>query len=472
MAFAGGWSRFLWTAVVVFSGCTSHGISHGFWPDGGPPLADGGSPSSTDGGILARMADAFVDSIGVNAHLNYAHTVYQRDGGFDSVNAILKGSHIRYVRGPLPNSPLLVQEYNLLASSEGLGFLLICDPSAHPASAVPTAVENVLSAARWLEGPNEPNNFASAEWPGLPKSDWAVNAVGYQRALYAAVTTSMNPAVKGLPILNPPIGYSNPATYLSDVQTFANAGGVAGAFTDGVVHDYPGVGTPDTALLKVAVTQQYVTAGSPIHFASETGYNTATAPRTTGAKGVSEQAQGKLEPRLLLEQFLGGIQHSFLYELLDEDDSALTGQNYQNFWGIARTDGTPKPALTAITNLILLLEDPGALFTPDSLPFTVTVGRNASGAPLRQLLLQKRDGRYFLLLWLNAVSYAYSNVGNNVGADQAIAPAEVTVTLPSRIRTVLSFRPGASLTGTPLTVSLGSLTLSVPDEVIVLELDP
>ena len=189
MTFQGGWKQLLWTAAVALSGCTSHGVNHAPPPDGGQPLVDGGSASSPDGGtplvdggnassldggILARMADAFVDSIGVNAHLNYAHTVYQRDGGFDSVNALLKSSHIRYVRGPLPNSALLVQEYNLLASSEGLGFLLTCDPSAHPASAVSAAVENILSAARWLEGPNEPNIFASAEWPGLPKSEWAV----------------------------------------------------------------------------------------------------------------------------------------------------------------------------------------------------------------------------------------------------------------------------------------------------------
>lgn len=74
---------------------------------------------------------------------------------------------------------------------------------------------------------------------------------------------------------------------------------------------------------------------------SETGYNTASAPRAGGARGISESAQGKYIPRLLLEQFRGGILHTFLYEFMDQKDTATVRQDYQNYWGLMHTDGSP-----------------------------------------------------------------------------------------------------------------------------------
>ena len=64
-------------------------------------------------------------------------------------------------------------------------------------------------------------------------------------------------------------------------------------------------------------------------------------------------------------------------------------------WGLLRNDLSKKPAFDSLRNLIEILKDPGSGFTPGSLDYSL----EGNEEQLRQVLLQKRDGSYYLALW-------------------------------------------------------------------------
>jgi hypothetical protein len=98
-------------------------------------------------------------------------------------------------------------------------------------------------------------------------------------------------------------------------------------------------------------------------------------------------------PRLYLDYFRRGVARTFSYELIDEwPDPGRT--DIESALGLLRNDFSEKPAYVVLKRLLALLSDPGARFDPGSLDYQL----EGSGA-LRQLLLQKRDGRYYLVLW-------------------------------------------------------------------------
>jgi hypothetical protein len=237
-----------------------------------------------------------------------------------------------------------------------------------------------------------------------------------------------------------------------------NATGVGdlSAFMDyGALHPYPGgqrplanLGTHETWVQEITGTRPFV--------ATESGYHTATG-WTGGHPAVSEEAMGRYVPRLFLDHFNAGITRTFLYEFIDEGTS-LTDR--EQAFGLLRADGSPKPAFTVLKNLIALLADPGPAVTGGNLSFDLTGDTTA----VRRLLLQKRSGRFYLVLWHDAVSYSLTT--------QTTAPAtarQVTLRLarPAQIR---SFSTQSATT--PLNQWFGTSTVSftVPDSPLVLEL--
>jgi hypothetical protein len=112
---------------------------------------------------------------------------------------------------------------------------------------------------------------------------------------------------------------------------------------------------------------------------------------------VSEVVNGKYIPRLLLEYFNRGASRSYLYELVDE---GTPSSNRENSFGLVRNNGTPKPAFTALKNLLALLADPGPGFVPGRLSYTLSGDLTA----VHTTLLQKRNGTFYLALWLEVPS--------------------------------------------------------------------
>jgi hypothetical protein len=57
--------------------------------------------------------------------------------------------------------------------------------------------------------------------------------------------------------------------------------------------------------------------------------------------------------------------------------------------------------LCQLSSLRGILQDPGPAFTPGALTYTLT----GAASDLHHLLLQKRDGTFYLALWIEASSY-------------------------------------------------------------------
>src|SRR6202044_1362609 len=98
--------------------------------------------------------------------------------------------------------------------------------------------------------------------------------------------------------------------------------------------------------------------GKPV-ITTETGY----IDDVTNPQGLPQSVIATYMPRVIFEQYLNGIQRTYLYELADETGTEPAG--------LITGTGAPKASYLAIQNLLTLLNDPGPAFTPGSLGFTL-----------------------------------------------------------------------------------------------------
>lgn len=321
----------------------------------------------------ARTAHSFVDSIGVNTHTYYNDTVYY--SRFDDVKRRLAELGVRHIRENLvPDRPDQYERLNELADRGIKSTLIVGDPNEGKdgleelVSILKTEVRRAVAAA---EGPNEFDMFGGDSW--LPELDQ------YQRWLHSALKS--DPSLAGLPLIGPSIVQHRNQRALDDIS---------GLLDYGNIHSYPDGYSPESNLDDHLQRAAHNSAAKPV-MATESGYHTAV-----GWPGehnpASESAMATYVPRMFLEYFRRGIRRTFSYELLDEDAGAT---EREDSFGLLRNDLSPKPAFTALRNTISILSDPGPAFAPIPLAYAL----NGDLRGLRHLLLQKRDGSYYLALW-------------------------------------------------------------------------
>lgn len=338
-------------------------------------------PLQAAAAVPARQADSLVDSIGVNVHLAFSDTPYVSE--FATVRDRLAELGVRHVRDVLfPDRPDQYQRLDELATA-GIGATLTIDSPAEP----PGTREDLLGVAAGidgvdaLEGPNE----YSTHSPFDP--DWKAHLISFQEALYEEAKA--DPALASLPVIGPSIVHNDQAQ-LGDISADLDFGNI---------HSYPFGNPPDK--LGGAIAKAELNSGAKPIWATETGYHTALSWAGEHPP-VDEATMATYMPRLFLEYFRWGIKRTFSYELVDEFDDPQGEDREANF-GLVRHDLTPKPAFEAVRNTIRILEDPGASFTPGALDYTLAEGGVALAGPesagLHKVLLQKRDGAFYLALW-------------------------------------------------------------------------
>jgi hypothetical protein len=314
-----------------------------------------------------------------------------------------------------------------------------------PANVVKDAVKPVLAAVEAVEGPNE--------WDVQPQLTYQEQSFPqgvrkYQDGLYTALKGDA--ATSALPVLMPSLAIPSNSLKL----------GYLHSVDMGNMHSYAGGHVPSHDLDRKWIPNTKVVSGlkKPI-VATECGWHNATGDRKASQPGISEAASSRYVPRLYLEYFNRGIQRAFLYELINERQASEQEQNF----GLLRYDGSPKPAFIALKNLISLLKDPGADFRPQSLAYTL----RGNTRNVHHTLLQKRDGRFYLILWQEVPSFNLQNRKQLRVRDQ-----QVTLTLNSAAKTATLYQPLSSIAPVKQYSTPRRLSLNVPDHPLVVELVP
>jgi hypothetical protein len=399
------------------------------------------------GAATARTADSFVDSIGVNVHLGFYDTPYY--GEFPTVKQRLLELGVRHVRDELtPDAG--EEQYEALneLASAGIGSTLILGDPGDGLAGLDALVDSVAAelpdAAEAVEGPNEYSTRGG--------STWKEDLVAYQKRLYENVKG--NPALSSLPVIGPSIVHGD-QDELGDVSAYLDHGNI---------HSYPEGNGPEHKM-GFHVERAELNSGLAPIMATETGYTTALNWTPSGPgenRPISEAAMASYMPRLFFEYFSRQIVRTFSYELLDEFPNPALDDREDHF-GLLRNDLSPKPAFTALRNTIEILEDPGPAFTPDSLSYTT----NGNTANLHRVLLEKRDGAFYLALW------RITSIWDPVAKEALAAPPEpLTLQLPPGIEATALYDPVSSAEPLPSFAPSSEPTLDVGPEVAIVVLAP
>ncbi len=397
----------------------------------------------------ARSADRFVDSMGVNTH--YGNAIYVGGNAYADrgIDAKLAELGIRHVRDHSWNDTALSIVDNLYATYGIRGNLILGETSRSPADLV-----NLLKAHpgyEAIEGLNEPdvNPRSYNGFTDSPSTNNYAATRAFQNDLYAAIKA--DPQTQNVTVISPAMAASSKSQYLAPIS-----------FDVAAMHSYPSAREPifnlDTFIGQMATLRG--TPPKPL-MSTETGYY--NNPVQFG--WIPEHLAAKYIPRLYAEYFNRGIERTYLYELANQGPN--TANREENF-GLLRFDHSEKPAFTALRNLIDLVEEPGvALFTAGSLDYTLTGGTSA----VHHTLLEKSDGKFYLMLW-QEVPVFNRVANNNQGSEITNAPLSVTLTLNTDIAQARIFQPNNSSNPMATYSHPGVIGLSVPDQMLVVELTP
>ncbi len=397
----------------------------------------------------ARSADRFVDSIGVNTH--FGNAIYTGGNAYadPGIQAKLAELGVRHIRDHSWNDTALNIIDSLSANYGIRGNLILGETSRSPADLV-----NLLKAHpgyEAIEGLNEPdaNTRSYNAFTDNPATNSYPATRAFQNDMFAAIKA--DPQTQSIAVLSPAMGSPSKSQYLAPIS-----------FDVAAMHSYPSAREP-TFNLDTFIGQQTTLRGTPATplMSTETGYY--NNPVQFG--WIPENLAAKYVPRLYAEYFNRGIDRTYLYELANQGPD--TTDREQNF-GLLHFDLSEKPAFTALKNLIDLVEEPDSpSFTPASLTYALT--SSVYIGAVRHTLLEKSDGTFYLMLWQD-VPVFNRPANNNQGAEITNAPLPVTLTLTTSIAQARIFQPNNSPNPTATYLSPGAISLSVPDQMLVIQL--
>lgn len=418
-----------------------------------------------------RSADTFVDSIGIHTATNTYQNSASDFSDYLDFNGEYSPSffsqvmqsrlqelgvrHFRHFWSPCyssdcsanPPATTLKTNLNTLAS-QGIHMdvaLSNLGSSTQNTDAVAAGIANMGSVVETAEGLNEYDNHRTT--PTDPPSSWVPHMQEYCQKYY--VSLKNNPQTRNLPVIGPTFtGASNAdgsnyfSVDLGDLSSCADIGGV---------HFY----YPPQSGTTISKAWDYFIKPYPGKdiMVTETGFNTSTD--TSRATTVTPAIQAKLILRQLLDMYTTRVKRTYIYDLID---LANQPTNSESNYGLLYHNNTPKPAFTALKNLITLLKEPGATVAEDTVSFNLSGPSTSMNTPL---VLKKSDGTLYLVLYQRADSAHYPP-----------APKTVTIDFPSAISSVKVYEPTMSDAPSATYVDTNSITVQVPDDPIIVVMKP
>lgn len=337
-------------------------------------------------GVQSAPVTAFSSTVGVNVHASFTDTPY---GNWTKVKTELTKLGVHTVRdGNYHNLGYAKDKIWQLAP---LGIKINIGTEV---GEVPEQIANIASAPAGfvtsIESVNEPDCFLSKT-----DANWVANAQDHMRKLYAAAKS--NPATKNIPVLG--------SSYCRET-TLATIGNMSAYYDGSAFHPYPNPGiTPEADVASRFVKQEPWISGKPL-YATETGYHNAIN-FVGGHPPITETGAGVYIPRAYLNNYMSGIKESQMYELVDiRPSDSLNLYLYNNVhFGLYRYNWTEKPAATSLRRMMTVLKDTGVQASPQKLPYTLS----GDTSNVKQLLLQKSNGKFELILWRDEIVYNSTN---------------------------------------------------------------
>lgn len=391
-----------------------------------------------------HTAFEFVNSIGLNTHLNYFDRLY---GNFPLVERELQSLGVRHLRDGIH---LQNADYNKMLYGRwiqlgnlGVRFDAVLDPRSNLGPLSGAMLDKVDSLSgrtiESFEGPNEMDISREANWPSVDQE--------YQSAIFDSVKSMKDSG--SIAIIGPSLAFASKSAQLGDLSS---------RMSEGNLHPYPAGKMPSVVFPDQINLEKVICDGEPIVI-TETGYHNAINEHHD-QPGVSEAAAAKYIPRLFLENFMRGVPRTYLYEFLDEaPDPGLT--NAQLHWGLIRADGSEKPSFSALKNLIQELSDSSEPAGVQPLSWVL----NPIDSQIHHLLLEKSNATYDLVLWQEVSSY---DVTRHV--DLANPAVNATLTLERQARAVTAYQPVMQAAPVHTWSNVTSVHLAIPDHPLVVEI--
>jgi hypothetical protein len=409
----------------------------------GAPAAEAAriAPSAPD---KTRSAYDFVNSIGVNTHLNYFDRTY---GNFSLVERELESAGIRHVRDGVhfvsSQSDNGVYRRWAKLGGDGIRFDAVLDPRNQLGPLTQEKLEQIDQltdgAIESFEGPNEMDVSNIGDWASVDRS--------YQKEIYRSVRLMTDS--RSIAVIGPSMASASNGSVLGNIGEWVDYGNL---------HPYPAAKMPSAVLPDQTQKAEFMFGSKPIMI-TESGYHNALHDHHD-QPAVSESAGAKYITRLFLEDFLHGIARTYLYEFFDEaPEPGLT--DLQMHWGLIRSDGSEKPAFSAVKNLIGELRDSTEPKELQQLAYSL----NTNNISVHHLLLQKSDGEFDLILWQEVPSYDYQNQ-----TDIAVPQEPVTLTLGRNAVSIRAYEPAAKAEPLQVLFNTARVDLRVPDHPVVVQI--
>ena len=396
--------------------------------------------------VRVMPADAFLDTLAVNTHVNYT------DGAYANVQNIaddLAWLGIRHVRDASPASGAAPFSSYVYLAQRGIKFDFLVhgditesiEQIARLSAAVPGSIASV-------EGLNEINN-----WPPTYRGLTGTPAgLAVQREIYTRVHAS--PELAGVSVYDL-TGYET-----KPVESRANAADYANQ------HFYPQNGEQPSyeangdrwlgnAIDSVKKFQLPIVMTEFGYFSMpQSGWYMLGVDEPTQAKGILNGYMGAAA---------AGVKRTYVYELLDQKPDPQN-KNNELHYGLFRYDNNAKPVAHAIRNLTSMLRADSVRQANGAARGALAYALSGMPASANSLLLQKKDGRFVLVLWNETPIWDRA-----AGTPLSSPPANVEVDFGATASRVDLYDPTVSADPLASHRDVRKLGVAIPDHPILLE---
>ncbi len=443
-------------------------------------------------GIQSRHTEEFLDSIGINMHLDWASTGDQWAPSYQWWEAVQSDLPFRRIRTGFTSgngqSRAYINQIKTAFPTTKFDLLFGADTmTLQQISARMNEARDQIGAAniQSFDGANEVNHTWSTTNPQQDTS-WHTRAMAMQQNIWEQANS--RPLLANIEVMPFSIwGRSLPAIAVVEAM---NSGQGASPYADSVnIHLYTGGKKPTFGGYPLAsdeggnTTQDYPfwqtmidhkrvvpATTSPNYYVGETGYKTINTAWVASQDVHTDAVVSKYWLRMAFENFRAGIKTSYMYSLTD--DAGNNNRSHGMMYLTNRTSGTwvKRPVYTAFGRVRTLLADAGVT------PTLGTLNYSLSGAGLDQdihhLLFQKRTGVFWLLIVNDATIWKTSSPFVEI----AIATKNITLTLGQSVTSVNTYTPDDNTTATVKTISgtgaASNVTLPVPAKMMFVEITP